>query len=81
MDEFAKDFGWGLGHVQKRVPDAFESDGGLLVLSDPFLQSAYGIEVDLAVHSVPRLRQDLRRNRDLFVYMTNCRRWCVGSRC
>ena len=49
-----KYFGWEFGNVQKRVPGVFELGDGLLVLSDLIIQSAYGIDVGLAVHSVFR---------------------------
>ena len=57
-ENFAKYFGWELVHIQKQVPGAFELDDGSLVLSDLFLQSAYGIDVDLANHPIFRPRQD-----------------------
>ena len=59
VENIAKNLGWELGNVQKRVPGAFELDDSLLMLSDLFLQSAYGIGV--AVHSIFRSCQHLQK--------------------
>jgi len=69
MENFAKYSGWGFGNVQRRVPSAFELDYDVLVLSDLVIQSAYGIDVDLAIHSVFRLHQDSGKNQDALAYV------------
>ena len=59
VENIAKNLRWELGNVLKRVPGAFELDNSLLMLSDLFLQSAYGIGV--AVHSIFRSCQNLQK--------------------
>ena len=70
-ENIAEYFGWELRNVQKRVPGAFEFDRGALVLRIPdlLLQSTYGMNIGLAVHSAFWPCQDLGEYQDTITYI------------
>ena len=71
-ENIAEHFRWKLGNIQKGVPDAFEFDRGALVLriSDLLLQSTYGMNIGLAVHSAFWPCQDLGEYQDTITYIS-----------